>query len=395
MRIRYLLMHAFGMGGTIRTVINQANAMARLGHQVELVSAVRRRDSPQFPLDPRVAVVSLVDQRGQIPKEQRRTLRHRVLARLRPGIVPRGEYASSWFTWRVESAVVQYVSKLTDGILVTTRPALNILAAHAAPKGVILVAQEHMNLASHRDDVRAAIVRLYPRFHAVVVLTNTDRSDYEKVLPGTRIVRIPNSVHSLDQRHTRHTGKTVIAAGRLVAQKGFDLLIPAFERVVAAHPDWKLRIYGTGPKKTELRALIEDYELGKNISLMGRTDHFDDRLAKASMFVLSSRFEGLPMVMIEAMSHALPVVSFDCPTGPADVITDGVDGVLVPPEDVEALGAAMIRLIDDKELRRRLGEAAVTTVKKYASGVIMPRWEALFADLPGPVSFPDSIGSQD
>ena len=83
------------------------------------------------------------------------------------------------------------VSKLTDGILVTTRPALNILAAHAAPKGVILVAQEHMNLASHRDDVRAAIVRLYPRFHAVVVLTNTDRSDYEKVLPGTRIVRIP------------------------------------------------------------------------------------------------------------------------------------------------------------------------------------------------------------
>ncbi len=385
MKIRYLLMHAFGMGGTIRTVINQANAMARLGHEVELVSAVQRRDTPQFQLDPRITIVPIVDQRGKDttqPAPRKRTLRQRVVNRLRGGpIVPRGEYASSWFTPPVEAGVIKYISSLRDGILVTTRPALNLLAAHVSPKGVVLVAQEHMNLASHREDVREAILRLYPRFHAVVVLTHTDRKDYEGVLPGTRIVRIPNSVHSLDQRHTKHTAKTVIAAGRLVTQKGFDLLIPAFERVVAVHPDWKLRIYGTGPKKDELRALIEDYQVGKSVSLMGRTEHFDDRLAKASMFVLSSRFEGLPMVLIEAMSHALPVVSFDCPTGPADVITNGVDGVLVPPEDVDALAQAMIDLIGDKERRERLGAAAVQSVRAFAPEAVMPLWESLYREL--------------
>lgn len=389
--IRYLLLHAYGMGGTIRTVFNQAGAMARLGHRVEIVSVVRRRDETHFRLDPRVRLVTLLDQRGgagtapRVPP--RWALHRRLLRRLRPPIVPAGEFAADWFTPEVERAVLRYVSGLRDGVLVGTRPGLNLLIAHAVsgrPGGagaLVTVAQEHMNLTIHRDDVREAITRAYPRLDAVVVLTHADRRDYRIMLPGARVLRIPNAVHSLDQRPSRQTAKTVIAAGRLFPQKGFDLLVSAFAKVVPEFPDWRLHIYGTGPQRERLRGLIAELGLRDHVRLMGRTDRLDDKLAAASVFVLSSRFEGLPMVMLEAMAHALPVVSFDCPTGPADVVVHGENGLLVPPGDVDGLADAMITLIRDRELRLCLGKAALRTVADYGPEAIAPRWHTLFTEL--------------
>ncbi|GAA3138601.1 hypothetical protein GCM10010466_31940 [Planomonospora alba] len=378
MRIRYVLLHAYGMGGTIRTVINQANAMAEAGHEVELASVVRRRDTPQFTVDPRVALVDLVDQRDGAPPDS--TVR-RVWRRLRGRIVPRGEFAAHYFTERVEKAVIDYVSAVEDGVLVTTRPALNLISARRGSKNAVRIAQEHMNLATHPGTVRAEIARHYGRLDALAVLTGTDRRDYQRLLPGTPVVRIPNAVPDLaGRRPAAHDTRLVVAAGRLTAQKGFDLLVQAFARVVRDHPDWRLRIYGSGTKKAELRALIDELGVGGNVALMGRTDRLPDRLAEASLYVLSSRFEGLPMVMIEAMAHGLPVVAFDCPTGPADVLTDGVDGLLVPAGDVEALAAGIGRLIRDGELRRRMGAAARETVRDYAPDAVMPLWENLFAE---------------
>ncbi|MDF5752020.1 glycosyltransferase family 4 protein [Spongiactinospora sp. TRM90649] len=378
LKIRYLLLHAYGMGGTIRTVITQANAMAAAGHDVELVSVVRRRERPQFAIDERVRLWALVDQRAGV---QEPTLAARVARRLRGGAVPRGEFAARYFTPAVERATASWIAGLDDGVLVTTRPGLNLLSARYANRDVVRVAQEHMNLSTHRPAVRAAVLRFYDRFDAVVVLTEGDRKEYQEAIPGARVERVPNSVHSLDQPHSDHTGKIVLAAGRLYPQKGFDMLLPAWEEVVREHPDWQLRIFGTGPKKDRLRAQIERLRLYNNAFLMGRTEHFHDELTRASVFVLSSRFEGLPMVMIEAMSHALPIVSFDCPTGPADVITHGKEGLLVPPKDVQGLAEALKTVIADHGLRERMGARAAKTVTTYAPASVMPRWEALFSEL--------------
>ncbi|MEV5413419.1 glycosyltransferase family 4 protein [Thermopolyspora sp. NPDC052614] len=390
--IRYLLLHAYGMGGTIRTVFNQAGEMARLGHRVEIVSVVRRRDEPCLPLDPGVRLVTLLDRRGGPGGAGPAGWGpgRRALARLRRSIVPGGEFAADWFDAEVERAVLRYVSRLEDGVLVGTRPGVNLLIARAAgdrrrrrggPGSPVLVAQEHMNLATHRPDVRAAIVRAYPRFDAVVVLTHADRRHYQGALPGTRVVRIPNAVRGLNQRVSRQTARTVVAAGRLCHQKGFDLLLPAFAKVLREFPDWRLRIYGTGPRLRRLGELARELRLGDGVRLMGRTDRLDERLAEASLFVLSSRFEGLPMVLIEAMSHGLPVVGFDCPTGPADVIVHGENGLLVPPEDVDGLAEAMITLIRDRELRLCMGKAALRTVADYSPAAVMPRWHGLFTEL--------------
>lgn len=378
MRIRYLMLHAFGMGGTIRTVVNQANAMAAAGHDVELVSTVRRRDAPRFALHPRVTITTLVDQRdGRRPDSVAR----RAWRRVRGKIVPRGEFAAGYFTERVERAVMEYVSGLSDGVLVTTRPALSLIAARRAPKPVVRVAQEHMNLSAYPETIRREIARHYGRFDAITVLTGTNRLEYQRLLPGTPIVRLPNAVHRVEQEPSRQTEPVVIAAGRLVPQKGFDLLIKAFAQVVPEHPEWRLRVFGTGPRRGQLAGLVEQHGLGGHVSLPGRTERLDQELAAASVYALSSRFEGLPMVMIEAMTHALPVVAFDCPAGPGDVLTDGVDGVLVPPRDVAALAAALNRVIADRELRLRMGRAAVRTSRAYGPEQVMPLWEDLFSEL--------------
>ncbi|GIH63624.1 glycosyltransferase family 4 protein [Microbispora siamensis] len=378
MRIRYLLLHAYGMGGTIRTVVNQANAMAALGHEVDIVSVVRRRDEPQFRLHPDVALTTLVDQRTGVQAD---SLGRRVWRRLRGKIVPYGEFAAGYFTERVEKAVIDYVASVDDGVLVTTRPALNLISARRASGNVVRVAQEHMNLGTYPGALREEIVRHYGAFDAIAVLTAGDRREYERALPGTRIVRIPNAVHAVNQVPSRQEHPVVVAAGRLVRQKGFDLLLPAFAQVVKEHPEWRLRVFGTGPRKAALRALIREHGLSAHVTLMGRTNRLDDELARASIYALSSRFEGLPMVMIEAMTHALPIVAFDCPTGPRDVLTDGTDGVLVPCEDVDALAAALNRLIADRDLRLRMGAAAAATAREYAPENVMPQWENLFTEL--------------
>ncbi|MYW64038.1 glycosyltransferase [Streptomyces sp. SID8379] len=394
-KIRYLLMHAYGRGGTIRTVFNQANSLVAAGWDVEIVCALRNRDELQFPLDKRVPVTTILDMReGHRPEQPPpargfgalwRALRGRAEDLDGPGKeIPEGEFGSRYFTRRVELALATYLRSLTDGVLVTTRPALNFLSAAHATNGVVRVAQEHMNHGTHKPDVQRRIVETYGTFAAVAVLTERDRAEYARLLPDARVVRIPNAVHSLDQVPSDHDAKIVIAAGRLFPQKGFDILIPAWAKLVEAYPDWQLRIYGTGEKKAQLRALIEEHHLYNHVYLMGHTERLDDELAKASVYVLSSRFEGLPMVMIEAMAHALPVVSFDCPTGPSDVLTHGVDGLLVPEQDPDALADALGRLMDDGDLRAEMGTAALLTAAAYGPDAVHPRWEALFSELTTP-----------
>ncbi|MEO3810540.1 glycosyltransferase family 4 protein [Sphaerisporangium sp. B11E5] len=378
MKIRYMLLHAYGMGGTIRTVVSQANAMAALGHDVEIVSVVRRRTKPQFQIDPRVQVWALNDQRQGVPSD---SLGRRAWRRVRGKLVPPREYAARYFTEGVEAAVIRYVSSLEDGILVTTRPALNLISARRATAGVIRVGQEHMNLKTYPKRVGSAIVRHYGKLDTIVTLTASDQAEYEKALPGARIVHIPNAVSAAGREPTRQENPVVIAAGRLVAQKGFDMLIPAFRQVADANPNWELRIFGSGPKEERLTTLIKEHGVEDTVHLMGRTQNLPDELTAASIYVLSSRFEGLPMVMIEAMNHALPVAAFDCPTGPADVLTHEKNGLLVPPDDIDALAAALNRLIADRDLRVRLGTAARERARDYTPEVVMPQWESLFRDL--------------
>jgi glycosyltransferase involved in cell wall biosynthesis len=147
------------------------------------------------------------------------------------------------------------------------------------------------------------------------------------------------------------------------------------------HPGWQLRIYGRGSLHGELTALIGRLGLTGRARLMGFSADLPQQLATGSVFAMSSRFEGFPMVLLEAMGCGLPPVSFDCPTGPGDIISSGRDGLLVPPRDVAALAAALEKMITDPALRRSAGLAAHRTVQQYSADRISQRWEDLFAEL--------------
>lgn len=382
MNIRYLLHNAYAVGGTVRTVFNQAGAMCG-EHDVEIASVYRTGERPALPLDPRVRMVTLTDLRPDgTPWESGRS---RLLRRTRllPNPLPHGrDFRYQRWDPVVDLAVIRYLRAQRDGALVTTRPSLNLLSAWFAPRRLIRIGQDHMNFDSYRKRLQDRIVRAYPRLDAVTVLTRADLKSYQQALGDrVRLARIPNGIPPQPARPTAGREPVVVAAGRLNRQKGFDLLIRAFAQVHEVHPGWKLNIFGEGPWRPRLTRLIGRHGLGDTVTLRGVTRELDAEFAKASIFTLSSRKEGLPMVLLEAMGAGLAVVSFDCPTGPADVVDDDGNGLLIPAEDVDALAGGIIRLIEDAAARDRMGAAARATSATYEMPAIVPLWDDLFSEL--------------
>jgi glycosyltransferase involved in cell wall biosynthesis len=371
--IHVLLLHAYGLGGTVRTTFNLAGGLAAR-HPVEVLSLLRRREEPFFAFPAEATVTALDDVRRA----------RGVLGRLPSLLIHPEDFAYPYCSLRTDLALIRRLRAIRSGVLVTTRPAFNLVAARLAAPGVVTIGQEHMNFTAHRGRLSADMRRRYGRLTALTVLTRADERDYGAALAGApvRVVRIPNAVPRLGGGIAPLDAKVVLAAGRLESQKGFDLLVRAYAPVAAAHPDWQLRIYGSGPRRDDLRALIHAHGLTEQVLLMGRTRQLGEAMAAASLFVLSSRFEGFGMVIVEAMSKGLPVVSFDCPRGPGEILRDGRDGILVPDGAVDGLTAGMLELIEDVSRRRRYAAAAVENARSYAVDAIADRWEELLRELP-------------
>jgi glycosyltransferase involved in cell wall biosynthesis len=163
--------------------------------------------------------------------------------------------------------------------------------------------------------------------------------------------------------------------------KGYDLLIQSFAKLAASRPDWSLVIAGDGPQRPVLAEAIRVSGVSDRISLTGWATGIAHWYARASIFVVSSVFEGGPNVLIEAMAHGVPAVSFDCDMGPRTIIRDGIDGILVPPQDEAALAAALARLMDDEDLRTRMAARATDARERFSEAKMLAAWDALFAEI--------------
>jgi glycosyltransferase involved in cell wall biosynthesis len=385
-RIRYLILNAYAFGGTARTIVNQANALCG-DHDVEIASVYRHREEPGFRIDPRVRLIPLTELRGDGTRRTEpadKSSRLMIKTRRFRNPLPHG-HDNRFRRWDpvVDIKILRYLRSVRDGILVSTRPGLNLLSARVASRDVIRVAQDHMNLGTYNEALRKSIVRTYPRVDAVTVLTQHDLQDYRQALHASnlRLECIPNGIPAWPLPPAALDSKILLAAGRLVKQKGFDLLLDAFQKVSERHPDWQLWIFGSGASHHSLAAQIDRLGLTGRAHLKGTTGQLDKRLAEASVFVLSSRFEGLPMVLLEAMTAGLPAVAFDCPTGPAEVIEHGTSGLLVPAKDVDALADGICDLIEHPARRKELGAAALKAAERYSMSSVAKEWEQLFADL--------------
>jgi glycosyltransferase involved in cell wall biosynthesis len=383
MKISILIMNAYGMGGTIRATGNLAGELSR-HHDVEVVSVFQHRDKPFLPLSDRVTLTSLVDRRPSARKWWRRGLGRRL--RLPSRLFHPDERAYGNFNGQSDRAIKRYLAEMRADVLITTRAGLNIAAARYARDGVILVGQEHLHFGAHKPGLLKEIRRWYPKLDAVITLTEADRVEYSTVLDAapTLVYPIGNGLPDTTRPRSRLDNRLVVAAGRLVPVKGYDRLLEVFAKVVEKRPDWKLRIYGGGAKSDKLSRQARSLRLHNNVAFMGPTADMDNALANASLHVVTSRFEGFGMTIVEAMAVGVPVVSFDCPQGPREIITPGQDGVLVPDGDIDAFADALLVLMEDQDELRRLAANGLETARRHRISEIAARWEQVFTDLREP-----------
>lgn len=231
-----------------------------------------------------------------------------------------------------------------------------------------------------------AWVQLYGRHYfrsiekhadAVVALTNGDAQLWKK---ARRVEIIPNFSLMPISRLSHCINKRVIAVGRLEWQKGYDLLFEAWKKVEHRHPDWRLDIFGSGRMEATLKEQLASSGL-KTVSMIPFTPNISEEYAESSICVLSSRFEGFSLVLLEAMRHGVPGVSFNCPFGPSDVLEDGKCGFVVPAEDVTALADKICLLIEDETLRHQFAAASLERAKFFDTDRIMSKWKSLFEEL--------------
>ncbi len=361
MRLTFAI-SSLSCGGAERALSVLANSLDSLGYQVTVIT-IDTPASDFYQLRDGVARVSL----GMLNKSANlgAAFYHnfRRLHALRQSII-----ASR------PDAVIGFMSRTS---------VLSIEACLGLP--IPVIASEQLDPRMGREGRMWELQRkvAYPRLAALVSASH-GVDVFFSWLPAFKRHVIPNPLADVSQLaetkpafHLNHGRKQIISMGRLVGQKGFDLLIEAFSALRNGFPNVDLTILGEGPERRNLEELVARKGLTNRVFLPGQVDVPFPILRQADLFVLSSRFEGFGNVLCEALACGLPVVSFACPSGPAEIIRDGVDGVLVPPEDVDSLTQTMTRLMADDAERTRLAACATEGASRFGAQVVVARWEDL------------------
>lgn len=293
---------------------------------------------------------------------------------------------------RYKKLFTQYLLELQPDITVSVmRREINFL--NSIPDGSKKIGELHFNKHNYRQFSSPwlpgfinrkiskiwmdRLIREIKRLDKFVVLSNEDRVMWTNL---DNIMVIPNPLPFYPDKVSNVTSPKVIAVGRYTRQKGFDLLMDVWKMITDLHPEWKLYIYGSGDNLSYHKLAIRK-GIAHTLYCKKATKDIIDKYRESSIFVLSSRFEGFGIAIIEAMASGLPVVSFDCPCGPKDIINDEKDGFLVPYGNLRMLADKISYLIEHEDIRKKMGEKARRNAEYYREDNIMQKWISLFKDL--------------
>lgn len=353
-----LVISSLEAGGAQRVLTLLANIWVSSGRQITIITLSGEAETPFFRLDQNVERMAL-----DLVKTSRNAVEG-LIANIRRLVHLR-----------------RAIQKAEPDIVISFIETINVLTLVATiGLRVPVVVSERIDPHAWRVGRVWNILRRlsYRRASAIVVQTKRAGAFFRGRL-ARRVVVIPNPVvgwQAMEQRCSqREMSTSILAIGRLEGQKGFDLLISAFVPVRMQHAEWKLVIVGEGPERGQLERQIAALGLGNSVELAGSVRDPGVFLQGTALFVLSSRVEGFPNVLCEAMAAGVPVVSFDCPSGPSEIIRDGVDGLLVPPGDVNALSRAIDKLISDEATRIRLGQRAIEIRERFRLEKIVGMWD--------------------
>lgn len=238
-----------------------------------------------------------------------------------------------------------------------------------------VIAAEHGAYSAQHKVYKILKRIIYPKVYAVVSLTNTDMQKYLKINKNSYCV--PNPLPMKVELKADLKSKQVIAVGRLIPQKGYDYMLAVWELIVKKHPDWKLRIFGKGYLKESLQKTINDKKIHNSTFLSGISANILEEYVKSSIFLMTAINEGLPMALLEAMECGLPVVSFNTPEGPKEIL-DGSNGLISACYDVEDLATNLCRMIEDESLRYYYSERSINKSRDYNPEAISRLWNNVF-----------------
>lgn len=305
-------------------------------------------------------------------------------------------YKKIFYYWlkqrKYKRCFTKYLLEIRPDITVSTmRREINFL--NSIPDGSKKIGELHFNKNNYRvffspylpslinkkisEWWMKSLIKEIKKLDKFIVLSYEDKAMWDEL---NNIEVIYNPLPIYPDHISEVTQQKVIAAGKYIWQKGFDLLIEAWVIVTKRHPNWKLYIYGSGDNLA-YQELAKEKGISRTVCCEKATKNIYDKYLESSIFVLSSRFEGFGMVIIEAMASGLPVVSFDCPCGPKDIINNGEDGFLVPYGNIEMLANKICYLIENEEVRKETGQKAHINVQRFKEKEIMQKWISLFNQL--------------
>ena len=352
---------SLGCGGAERVLSTLVNAWVR-ERPVAVVTFDHGDSRPFFPIDPRVV--------------------HRPLAL---------HGTSKWFgeatvnNWVRIRRLRAELQRQAPDVIVSFGDRTNVVTLLASRSlGVPVVVSERVDPRRYSPGAIWTVLRGATYSWAATIVVQTDRTrDYLRSRLKTPLVVIPNPVTVADEVNGGNGVRdaTVVAIGRLQPQKGFDVLLRAFAGTSSGFANWRLLIVGDGPLRQDLEDTSRALGVSDRVRFLGLLPETRSVLHRAGIFALTSRFEGFPNALAEAMAHRCAVIATDCPTGPAELIDDGASGLLVPVDDVEALTAALERLAGDPDLRRRLGVAAHQAILPYRTERVVQQWNRLLENV--------------
>lgn len=375
-KIAYCIPSLHWPGGMERVITLKANYFAEIFHyDIYIIMTDGKDKVPYFPLSSKVNIINLDINFDHF---HGKSLLIRLIMYL-------------WKQITYKRRLTNCLLELQPDITISTlRREINFITS--IKDGSIKIGEIHVNRANYRDLNQEKLPSLLKkiggklwmdqlilninRLDKFVVLTHEDRQLWKEV-DQDMIVTIYNPLSFIPTRTSNCQNKSVIAVGRYTYQKGFDLLIKAWEIVNKTYPDWQLHVYGGGDRRS-YQDQINEFGLQDNCFLHAASPRIEDCYVESSIFAFSSRYEGFGMVLVEAMSCGLPPVSFDCPCGPKDIILDGEVGYLVECGDVSSFAERIIYLIAHDELRREMGNKAQMHAKQFNMGIIAQQWKNLF-----------------
>lgn len=379
MKIVYVLDCLANIGGIERISILKMNYLAeKLNHEVFLVTSSQGNHPIIFPLSYKVKHIDL-DIRFHTQYQYRYPQRIWIGYKLRHLFKQRLQQLV--YELNPDIIVCPTTSLYSDIVCDLKGKGKKVFESHCA-KSYTAIA-EYVTTNTIKNSISNLIAQ--KRFHyiekkcdAIVTLTTNDATAWWKT---SKVHVIPNFIKEIPQKSSICDAQRVIAAGRLVYQKGFNRLIDAWTIVYKKHPDWILDIYGEGQYKEKLQNQIRAAHIESAVTIRPFTSNIFQEYANCSIYALSSNYEGYALVLTEAMSCGVPCVAFNCPYGPSDIIKDKEDGILVQNGNIENMADAICFLIENDKMRKEYGQRAKENIQRLLPENIMPKWEQLFKQL--------------